>query len=50
MCELKVGEEHLNIVGTLHGGYTSTLVDSVTTVAIMAADKPAGVTTDLAVT
>ena len=50
MCELKVEEKHLNLAGTLHGGYTSSLVDSITTVAIMAAEKPPGVTTDLAVT
>lgn len=49
-CELKVTEEHLNKGGTLHGGFTATLVDSVSTVAIMIADKPPGASVDLSVT
>lgn len=43
-------EDHLNRAGALHGGFTATLVDSVSTVAIMTADKPPGVSVDLSIT
>ncbi|KAL5456955.1 hypothetical protein EMCRGX_G034184 [Ephydatia muelleri] len=49
-CELEVTEDHLNRAGALHGGFTATLVDSVSTVAILTADKPPGVSVDLSVT
>lgn len=50
-AELKVDEEHLNLGGTLHGGYTSTLVDCISTYALMThkAGVP-GVSVDLHVT
>ena len=49
-CEMTVEEEHANKHGTLHGGMASTLVDTVSTVAIMASDRSAaGVSTDLSV-
>jgi len=35
ICELKVGEEHQNRSGVLHGGMTATLVDVVSTAALM---------------
>ncbi|XP_033118727.1 acyl-coenzyme A thioesterase 13-like [Anneissia japonica] len=38
ICQLKVAEEHLNGYGTLHGGFTSTLVDSLTTFAVMSTE------------
>ncbi|KAL7298227.1 acyl-coenzyme A thioesterase 13-like [Trichogramma pretiosum] len=50
-AELKVDEEHLNYGGTLHGGFTSTLVDCISTYALMShkAAVP-GVSVDLHVT
>ncbi|KAJ8679767.1 hypothetical protein QAD02_015554 [Eretmocerus hayati] len=50
-AELKIDEEHLNLAGTLHGGFTSTLVDCVSTYALMSskAGHP-GVSVDLHVT
>ncbi|XP_002735754.1 acyl-coenzyme A thioesterase 13-like [Saccoglossus kowalevskii] len=47
---LKVDEGHLNTGGTLHGGLTATLVDSLTTAAIMTAGGSPGVSVDLNVT
>ena len=49
-CEVKLEEFHLNRGGTLHGGFTATLVDSISTVAIMCAEKPPGVSVDMNVT
>ncbi len=49
-CEVKVDESHLNRGGGLHGGFTSTLVDTISTLAIMTADKPPGVSVDLHIT
>ncbi|XP_003389589.1 PREDICTED: acyl-coenzyme A thioesterase 13-like [Amphimedon queenslandica] len=46
-CELTVGEEHTNLGGTLHGGLTATIIDSVSTWAIVSAEHPPGVSTDL---
>ncbi|XP_022089603.1 acyl-coenzyme A thioesterase 13-like [Acanthaster planci] len=40
-CELTVGEEQANRRGSLHGGFVSTLVDTLTTVAVLS--SPAGV-------
>lgn len=34
-----VSEEHLNIYGLLHGGFTSTLVDAVSTYALLTHEK-----------
>ena len=46
--ELVVEEEHQNAGGTLHGGLTATLVDSITTLALLSMEngRP-GVSIDL---
>ncbi|XP_014210787.1 acyl-coenzyme A thioesterase 13 [Copidosoma floridanum] len=51
-AEFEVAEEHLNYAGTLHGGCTSTLVDCISTYALMSyKDKGLpGVSVDLHVT
>ena len=50
ICELKVGEEHQNRGGMLHGGMTATLVDVVSTAALMSNDNTGpGVSVDLTV-
>ena len=46
-CEVTVDESHLNRGGGLHGGLTATLVDEISTLAIMSADKPPGVSVDM---
>ncbi|XP_067936301.1 acyl-coenzyme A thioesterase 13-like [Watersipora subatra] len=50
VCKMKVGEEHTNLGGTLHGGMTATLVDTVSTVALLTSEpyKP-GVSVELSV-
>ena len=35
VCELTVDESHLNRVGAMHGGLTATLVDQISTLALM---------------
>uniref|UniRef100_A0A0K8TRV6 Thioesterase domain-containing protein n=1 Tax=Tabanus bromius TaxID=304241 RepID=A0A0K8TRV6_TABBR len=47
IAEFTVAEEHLNQAGGLHGGFTATLVDNVTTYALMTKDCPPGVSVDL---
>ncbi|KZC08259.1 PREDICTED: acyl-coenzyme A thioesterase 13-like [Dufourea novaeangliae] len=52
-CKAKfvVSEEHLNMGGTLHGGFTSTIVDCISTYALMTKDEcPPGVSVDLNIT
>ena len=49
-CELTVEQEHLNRGGTMHGGMTATLVDEVTTLAVLMNEKPPGVSVDLSIT
>ncbi|XP_031826550.1 acyl-coenzyme A thioesterase 13 [Nomia melanderi] len=52
-CKVKfvVSEEHLNEAGTMHGGFTSTVVDCISTYALMTyKDSPPGVSVDLNVT
>jgi len=49
-CELTLDESHLNRGGTMHSGLTATLVDMVSTFAIMTADKPPGVSVDINIT
>ncbi|ESP00542.1 hypothetical protein LOTGIDRAFT_157816 [Lottia gigantea] len=50
ICELPVKEELLNGVGTLHGGMTATLMDAVSTWALMTTgDSKPGVSVDLSV-
>ena len=48
ICELKVDEEHQNRGGMLHGGMTATLVDVVSTAALMSNDNTGpGVSVDM---
>lgn len=50
-AQLIISEEHLNLGGTLHGGFTSTLIDCVSTYAIMThGNNSPGVSVDLNVT
>ncbi|XP_003416523.1 acyl-coenzyme A thioesterase 13 [Loxodonta africana] len=35
ICEMKVEEEHTNQLGTLHGGLTATLIDNISTLALI---------------
>ncbi|EDW78830.1 uncharacterized protein Dwil_GK12658 [Drosophila willistoni] len=48
-AEFKVGPEHLNRGGGLHGGYTATLVDMITTYALMSKPCHPGVSVDISV-
>ncbi|XP_075995228.1 acyl-coenzyme A thioesterase 13 [Genypterus blacodes] len=51
VCQMRVDEEHLNRGGTLHGGMTATLVDIVSTMAIMYSERGApGVSVDMNIT
>lgn len=51
VCEMQVAEEHTNRGGTLHGGMTATLVDVISTVAIMNSERGApGVSVDMNIT
>ncbi|CAL9691501.1 unnamed protein product [Knipowitschia caucasica] len=51
VCEMQVAEEHTNRGGTLHGGLTATLVDVISTVAIMNTERGApGVSVDMNIT
>ncbi|XP_036422236.1 acyl-coenzyme A thioesterase 13 [Colossoma macropomum] len=51
VCEMKVAEEHTNRLGTLHGGLTATLVDVISTTAIMYSERGApGVSVDMNIT
>ncbi|XP_065150825.1 acyl-coenzyme A thioesterase 13 [Paramisgurnus dabryanus] len=51
VCEMKVEEEHTNRGGTLHGGMTATLVDVISTSAIMYSERGApGVSVDMNIT
>ncbi|KAJ0054948.1 hypothetical protein NL108_008655 [Boleophthalmus pectinirostris] len=51
VCEMQVADEHTNRGGTLHGGMTATLVDVISTVAIMYSERGApGVSVDMNIT
>ncbi|KAG8442313.1 hypothetical protein GDO86_011202 [Hymenochirus boettgeri] len=51
VCELQVEEEHTNRGGTLHGGLTATLVDIVSTAALLNTERGApGVSVDMNIT
>ncbi|XP_004693379.1 PREDICTED: acyl-coenzyme A thioesterase 13 [Condylura cristata] len=51
ICELKVEEEHANKLGTLHGGLTATLVDNISTLALLCTERGApGVSVDMNIT
>ncbi|XP_026481929.1 acyl-coenzyme A thioesterase 13-like [Ctenocephalides felis] len=47
VVEFTVDKEHVNAAGNLHGGFTATLVDVVSTFALVAAEKPPGVSVDI---
>jgi acyl-coenzyme A thioesterase 13 len=49
-CEMTITEQHTNRYGNLHGGVTASLVDNVSTLSLMSAELPPGVSTDLNVT
>ncbi|XP_012055529.1 PREDICTED: acyl-coenzyme A thioesterase 13-like [Atta cephalotes] len=51
-AQFTVAEEHLNVGGFLHGGFTATVIDCVSTYALMThkTDPPPGVSVDLHVT
>ncbi|NWH77805.1 ACO13 thioesterase, partial [Piaya cayana] len=51
VCEMKVEEEHTNRNGTLHGGLTATLVDVVSTAALLYTERGLpGVSVDMNIT
>ncbi|XP_012659715.1 acyl-coenzyme A thioesterase 13 [Otolemur garnettii] len=51
VCEMKVEEEHTNKMGTLHGGLTATLVDNISTMALLCTERGApGVSVDMNIT
>ncbi|CAH2284491.1 Hypothetical predicted protein [Pelobates cultripes] len=51
VCEMKVEEEHTNRGGTLHGGLTATLVDVISTAALVHTERAApGVSVDMNIT
>ncbi|XP_033010601.1 acyl-coenzyme A thioesterase 13 [Lacerta agilis] len=51
VCEMKVEEEHTNRGGTLHGGLTATLIDDVSTFALLYTERAApGVSVDMNIT
>nr|XP_004670044.1 acyl-coenzyme A thioesterase 13 [Jaculus jaculus] len=50
-CEMKVEEQHTNKLGTLHGGMTATLIDCISTVALLCSERGApGVSVDMNIT
>ncbi|XP_078395442.1 acyl-coenzyme A thioesterase 13 [Cetorhinus maximus] len=51
VCEMKVEQEHVNQAGTLHGGMTATLVDVVSTIALLNTERALpGVSVDMNIT
>ncbi|MBN3317588.1 ACO13 thioesterase, partial [Atractosteus spatula] len=51
VCEMKVEDEHTNRGGTLHGGLTATLVDIVSTTALLYTERAEpGVSVDMNIT
>ncbi|XDB63227.1 PREDICTED: acyl-coenzyme A thioesterase 13 isoform X1 [Capra hircus] len=51
ICEMKVEEQHTNQLGTLHGGMTATLVDVISTLALLCTERGmAGVSIDMNIT
>ncbi|KPP71128.1 hypothetical protein Z043_109993 [Scleropages formosus] len=51
VCEMKVEEEHLNRMGTLHGGMTATIVDVISTTALLYTERGVpGVSVDMNIT
>ena len=49
-CELKITDEHLNSKSMLHGGFTATLIDVVSLLAVATTKRAHGSSTDLNVT
>ena len=50
VCEMTVEEEHQNRGGTLHGGLTATLVDQISTTALLTNENTGpGVSVELSV-
>ncbi|XP_015996382.2 acyl-coenzyme A thioesterase 13 [Rousettus aegyptiacus] len=52
ICELKVEEEHTNRMGTVHGGFIATLVDVVSSLALLytTEKRTCGVSVDMNIT
>ncbi|XP_077625684.1 acyl-coenzyme A thioesterase 13 [Crocuta crocuta] len=51
VCEMKVEDGHANKYGTLHGGMTATLVDNISTLALISVEGGApGVSVDMNIT
>ena len=51
ICEMEVEEQHANKYGTLHGGLTATLVDNISTLALMCTERGVpGVSVDMNIT
>ncbi|KAJ1201154.1 hypothetical protein NDU88_004969 [Pleurodeles waltl] len=51
VCEMRVEEEHTNKFGTLHGGMTATLIDVVSTAALIYTERAIpGVSVDMNIT
>ena len=49
-CELTLDDSHVNRMGTLHGGLTATMVDIVSTMALLTSQRATtGVSLDLSV-
>ncbi|CAL7935811.1 unnamed protein product [Xylocopa violacea] len=49
-AQIVISKEHLNLAGTMHGGFTSTLIDCVSSYALMTHNNQTGVSVDLHVT
>ncbi|XP_008057579.1 acyl-coenzyme A thioesterase 13 [Carlito syrichta] len=51
ICEMKVEQQHTNKMGTLHGGLTATLIDTISTMALLCTERGApGVSVDMNIT
>uniref|UniRef100_A0A8C6DR64 Acyl-coenzyme A thioesterase 13 n=1 Tax=Moschus moschiferus TaxID=68415 RepID=A0A8C6DR64_MOSMO len=51
ICEMKVEEQHTNKTGTLHGGMTATLVDVISSLALLCTERgTSGVSVDMNIT
>lgn len=51
ICEMKVEDDHANKYGTLHGGLTATLVDNISTLALVSTERGLpGVSVDMNIT
>lgn len=42
MAEMEVDVEHTNLIGTMHGGYSASLVDTMTSLALYSHPKNKG--------